>query len=265
MKKTSFIIAISVLAGAALLEAQFGGIVFDPTQNTNALRQIAQEVQELAKIDQYILTLSAELKQIQTNATYFTANLKRGWIGTGNMIVRNWTVPNYYGETAMWQNAINLASGNLQAWQQATIAMQRSPYLAGQAVGTSRDYAYTASVNTFDAAGPTSIQTIGNARVQQAQMDAAIRRLQAAAEDGSVGTNSEVEQLNLMTSASVQSLQMQQTQNNAAVSLLEQQMIANKIQRDALADHMNFNNQINQYTASESPAWGNAAQTFSTY
>ena len=51
MKKTPLIIALSVLAGAALLEAQFGGIVFDPTQNANALRQIAQEVQELAKID----------------------------------------------------------------------------------------------------------------------------------------------------------------------------------------------------------------------
>jgi hypothetical protein len=265
MKKTLIIPTISVLAGAALLEAQFGGIVFDPTQNANALRQIAQEVQELAKIDQYILTLTAELKQIQTNATFFSANIKRGWIGTGNMIVRNWTVPNYYGETALWQNAINLASGNLQAWQQATIAMQKNPYLAGQSIGTNRNYAYAASVNTFDAAGPASIQTIGNARVHQAQMDASIRRLQTAAQDGSNGTNTEVEQLNLMTAASVQSLEMQQTQNNAMVSLLEQQMIANKVQRDALADHMNFNNQIDQYTASESAAWGNAAQVFSTH
>ncbi|MGI8959581.1 MAG: hypothetical protein ACR2IV_07455 [Bryobacteraceae bacterium] len=62
------------------------------------------------------------------------------------------------------------------------------------------------------------MQTLGNARTQQTQMSEAIAQLQASALDGSAGTNSEVEQLNLLTAGSVQSLQMQQTTNNVITS-----------------------------------------------
>lgn len=73
-------------------------------------------------------------------------------------------------------------------------------------------------MDTFDGAGPTAVQTLGNARTQQTQMSEAIAQLQASALDGSAGTNSEVEQLNLLTAGSVQSLQMQQTTNNVITS-----------------------------------------------
>lgn len=264
MKKAPIVAALaSGLLTVAVLHGQFE--VHDGAQQFNALRQIAQEVQELAKLDSEILTLEAEYAQIQYNASHFTTGLKSGWLGTGNRIVSNWTTPNYYGETAAWQRASALGSGNLEAWQQAVIALQRNPYLAGQPIGNSRDYSYTASVNTFDSAGPTALQTLGNARVQQTQMAAVIARLQAAAMDGSAETNSEVQQLNLLTAGSVQNLQMQQTANNTLVSLLEQQTIANKIQRDTIADHMNFMSQMDQYSVSEPYAWGNAAEAISGY
>ena len=91
-------------------------------------------------------------------------------------------------------------------------------------------------------------------------MAPAIANLQASATDGSAGTNSEVEQLNLLTSGTVQSLEMQQTSNNVLTSLLEQQTIANKIQRDALADHLNYETLRDQYLVSEGPQWGTASQ-----
>lgn len=129
----------------------------------------------------------------------------------------------------------------------------------------SRDLASAASVETFDGAGPTAIQTLGNARQQQMQMNLAIGRLQASVSDGSDGMNSEVQQLNLLAAGAVQSLQMQQTTNNVVTSLLEQQTIANKIQRDTLADHLNFINQTDQYMVFEGPMWGGAAQALSSH
>jgi hypothetical protein len=58
---------------------------------------------------------------------------------------------------------------------------------------------------------------------------------------------------------------MQQTTNNVITSLLEEQTIANKINRDTLADHLNFLNQTDQYMVSETTAWGGAAQAISNY
>ena len=53
---------------------------------------------------------------------------------------------------------------------------------------------------------------------------------------------------------------MQQTTNNLITSLLEQQTIANKVQRDSLADHLNYESQMDQYLVAEGPHWGGAAQ-----
>ena len=240
----------------------FGGVVFDPTQSAHAIQQIQQEIQQLAILRNNLQTLLHECAQIQANARFFTN--KKTWQGIGNQIVRNWT-PNLYGETASWNPAILYGTGALPAWQNATLALQRNRYLTGLPVGNSRDLAYVSAVETFDGAGPTALQTLGDARVQQTRMAAAIAQLQTDAADGSASTNSEVQQLNLLTAGAVQSLQMQQTTNNVITSLLEQQTLANKIQRDNLVDHLNFLNQVDQYMVSEGPFWGGAAASISNY
>lgn len=261
-KGTAIVIAI-VLGGVVMeLQAQFGGIVSDPVQEGHSWQQLLNDIQKLQKLDHQIQTLDAEFNQIQASARYFS--VKNAWKGFGNQIVRNWA-PNSYGATPMWNAAVLFGPGAPQAWQNVIIAMQHNPYVVGISPGLNREYAYAATVDTFDGAGPTAVQTLGNARTQQTQMAAAIAQLQASALDGSAGTNSEVEQLNLLTAGSVQGLQMQQTTNNLVTSLLEQQTIANKIQRDAIADHLNFLNQADQYMVSEGPAWGNAAQAISNY
>jgi hypothetical protein len=241
--------------------AQFGGIVSDPIREGHSWQQLLNDIQKLQKLDHQIQTLDAEFNQIQASARYFSA--KSAWRGSGNQIVRNWA-PNSYGATPLWNTAVLFGPGAPQAWQNVVVSMQRNRYMIGMAPGTNREYAYAATVDTFDGAGPTAVQTLGNARTQQTQMAAAIAQLQASALDGSDGTNSEVQQLNLLTAGSVQGLQMQQTTNDVMTSLLEQQTIANKIQRDSLADHLNFEYQIDQYLVSQGPQWGGAAQAISS-
>ncbi len=238
--------------------AQFGfSIVSDPTQEAHSLRQLLNDIQKLQRMDAQIQQATAQYNQMVMSAKYFS--LKRQWAGFGNQIVRNWA-PNSYGATPLWNAAVLFGPNAPQAWQNVIVAMHHNPYMGGMMPGSNRQYAYAATVDTFDGAGPTALQTLGNARSQQTQMARSIANLQASAMDGSGATNSEVEQLNLLTSGTVQSLQMQQTANNVMTSLLEQQTISNKIQRDALADHLNYDTLLDQYMVAEGPQWGGASQ-----
>jgi len=266
MFNTRLKVSTSILALLALLclvtdgpsSAQFGfSIVSDPTQEAHSLRQLLNDIQKLQKLDAQIQTATAQYNQIVMSARHFS--LKSQWAGFGNQIVRNWA-PNSYGATPLWNTAVLFGPNAPQAWQNVTVSMRRNPYMSGIVPGTSRQYAYATTVDTFDGAGPAALETPGNARSQQTQMAQSIANLQAAAMDGSAGTNSEVEQLNLLTSGTVQGLQMQQTTNNVMTSLLEQQTIANKIQRDMLADHLNYETQMEQYMVAEGPQWGGASQ-----
>lgn len=253
---TSILVSLTVLCLATEEQApaQFGfSVVSDPTQEARSWQQLLNDIQKLKKLDTQIQTLTAEYNQIVMTAKYFSA--KNQWAGFGNQIVRNWS-PNSYGATPLWNMAVLFGPNAPQAWQKVIVSLQQNPYMTS----AGRQYAYAATVNTFDGAGPAALQTLGNARSQQTQMAQSIANLQASVLDGSSGTNSEVEQLNLLTAGTVQGLQMQQTTNNVMTSLLEQQTIANKVQRDALADHLNFETQMGQYLVVEGPQWGSASQ-----
>ena len=263
-------VSTSILAGLALIgiltdspaRAQFGlSVVTDPMQEAHSLKQLVNDIQKLQKLDAQIQQLTAQYKQLVANAKYFS--LKRQWTGITNQIVRHWA-PNSYGATPMWNTAVLFGPNALQAWQNVTVAMRHNRYMNGLLPGSNRQYAYAATVDTFDGAGPAALATLGNARSQQTQMAQAIASLQASASDGSGGTNSEVEQLNLLTSGAVQGLEMQETSNNVLTSLLEQQTIANKTQRDTLADHLNYETLQDQYLVSEGPQWGSAAQAITS-
>ena len=236
--------------------AQFGlSVVTDPIQESHSWQQVLNDIQKLQKLDHQIQLAFSVYNQMQMNARFFSN--KSAWQGLMNQIVRNWS-PNSYGATAMWNPMVMFGTGSpTGAWGNVTVTLHTNPYLAAIASSIlaggrgyspySRDLAYAATVETFDGAGPTAIQTLGNARQHQMQMNLAIGRLQASVSDGSAGMNSEGQQLNLLAAGAVQGLQMQQTTNNVVTSLLEQQTIANKIQRDSLVDHLNFVTQADQY------------------
>jgi hypothetical protein len=275
MKRTTALLLGLALAGP--IHAQLA--TFDAAQEQHALQQIgadtkklanqqmslAQQVQMLARLDTEILRQTAILEQAVYAAQHFDATVKRNWVSAGNMVVSNWTTPSYYGETALWGPAVNTGAATQPAWQQAVLQMQKGLYMALDPIGAARNLSYAASVNTFDGAGPVALQTLGNARQQQIQIDGAINRLQAAALDGTDGMNSQVQQLNLLNAAALIQLHQQQTSGTIATSLLEQQTIANKLQRDQLADRLNFTSQYQQDIVSQPVAWGNASQSIQNF
>ena len=251
---TTALLLISLTAGTG--SAQLA--TFDAAQEGNALKQlgndvkklanddtsIAQRITMLAKLDAEILRQEAIMQQVIYQAKYFDQNMKRTWVSAGNQVVANWTTPNYYGGTGGWTNTVNTGNAPVPAWQAAILNMQRGLYIALNPMGAARDMARAASVNTFDGAGPVALQTIGNSRTQQIQIDGAINRLQTAIVDDTPGMNSEVQQLNLLTAAQIIQLRQLQTLSTIDTSLLEQQAIANKMHRDEVADQLNFTDQF---------------------
>src|SRR6185437_4398469 len=94
---------------------------------------------------------------------------------------------------------------------------------------------------------------------------ASVQSLAAAQADASDNANSQIEQLNLMNAAQAQANNEARSQGAVEACLVEQQILANKVQRDAVADHLSFLGQTNDYAASESASWGSAKTALAGY
>jgi hypothetical protein len=197
-------------------------------------------------------TLINEYNQIKANARYFMN--KAAWTGLENQIQNSWTL-NRYGETATWNTAVVNGLGTNSAWQLATIALHPSEYYAGLPA-SSPALANLATVEIADGAETAAMQTVANARNGQATNYSALTRWESAVADTSANTNSELEQLNLANAGLAVNARAMQDQSALLTTIAEQQIVANKLKRDALANHVNFMSQYDGYLASEGPQWG---------
>lgn len=252
-KTAAITAAVSLGLLATELHAQFGfSIVSDPTQEAHSLQQIQQEIQQLAVMHNSLQMLINEYNQLKANAQYFTN--KSIWTGLENQIQNSWTL-NQYGETANWNTAVVNGLGTNSAWQLATIALHPSGYY-GSLPPSSPALANLATVEIADGAETAAMQTVANARTSQATNYGALTRWESAVADPSAGTNSELEQLNLANAGLAIHAREMQDQSALLTTIAEQQIVANKLKRDALANHINLMSQYDGYLASEGPQWG---------
>ncbi len=109
------------------------------------------------------------------------------------------------------------------------------------------------------------MQTIANSRSNQPLNDLAIRNLEFASQDTTLNTNSEVQQLNQINSGNVLANRQAEDEDALLTTIAEQQILANKIQRDALADNLNVMSIRDQYIANSATCWGGDAALFQSY
>ena len=83
--------------------------------------------------------------------------------------------------------------------------------------------------------------------------------------DGTSATNSEVQQLNIVAAEQEQGNSESRAQGQINACLVEQQVLANKVQRDTFAENLNFESQYQQFAASEGPQWGGAADALRSH
>lgn len=196
--------------------------------------------------------------QIYYNALFF--NSKSPWLGIGSLQVLSNTAT-IFGETAGWNAAVNQGVGIPGAYSTATYALNPAPFYGNYPLGQSLMSANIASVNVADGSNPADMMSIAQARGNQPMNDQALANLEATSQDTTLNTNSEVEQLNLANGGLV--LLNRQVEDLAAVQTTsaEQQILANKVTRDNLADAVNFFSLQDQTVVSQPVAWGNSAQT----
>ena len=265
--------ATFVLTGLLIqpVRAQFGGIVFDPSvfgklvaeyteQIQQYVRQGLQLQQEIQQVKNSFLQLENEAKQ----AVHFVQQ-KQNWINI-ELAAAYDSTQNQYGETANWSTMVNGYPQIAPAvWSEATTAPAHLNYLANEVPGASRPLAQLASVEAQDGSAAKCLATIAQYRADSAANVNSVLDLESAQADGTDLTNSEIEQLNLINAAQAQANTEERSQGAIEACLVEQQVLAQKVQRDTLADHLTFVGQSHDYDVAEQNGWTGAMTSLADY
>lgn len=237
MRKKILLTLLLVGLTVGTASAQFGsGIVYDPTNYHNALLryfQLQQHLVELQRsyaqlVSQYNLALQMA-RNIQNMQARYRALFSQ-W--------RNGSALNTFGNTAGWITGVN--SGNIGAGYQLATT-QLFPYNPQQLSGMdptelARVRSQYASVELADGANLTAMATIGAIRNNAQNLQMQVGNLQNDSFSDHSDLNTEVSVLNKINAANVLTLQSVQDSNKLLASLLEQQLIASKQQREMTAN-----------------------------
>jgi hypothetical protein len=260
-RKISAVLLVLILC-VGTASAQFGfGIVYDPTNYANALLRYAELGQQLVQlknsyaqlVTQYNLALQMS-RNLQNMPARYQAQFSQ-W--------RNVTSLNTFGNTGSWISGIN--SGllpNINAgYQQATT--QLLPYSSGELSGMNaselaRVQSQYASVELADGANMNAMATIGSIRGNAGSVQTQLANLEQDSFSDDPDLNTEVSVLNKINAAGVLTLRTLQDSNKLLASLLEQQTILAKQQREVTT------NTINAETQRQASLAGNMAQVTGT-
>jgi hypothetical protein len=239
MKNKILVLLVAVAISGTAVSAQFGGIVYDPTNYANALLRYQQLVQQLAQLrqtyqqilNQYNLALA-----MSQNLRNMPARYRAGFSQW-----RNGGALDVYGNTAGWINGVNtgaLGGGYQQATTQ--LALYEPDYLASMdALELSRVQSQYASVELTDGANSTAIASIGSIRENAQGIEAKLLNLEDDSLSGDPDLNSEVSVLNKINATDVMTLRSLQDSNKLLASLLEIQTVLAKQQRESTANIIN--------------------------
>jgi hypothetical protein len=239
------IVGLLLIAGLCVgtASAQFGfGIVYDPTNYANALLRYAELEQQLVQlknsyaqlVTQYNLALQMS-RNLQNMPARYEATFSQ-W--------RNVTALDTYGNTGPWVSGIN--SGLFPAintgYQRSTT--QLLPYSSNQLSGMdapelARVQSQYASVELADGANMNAMATIGSIRDNSADVQAQIANLEQDSFSNDPNLNTEVSVLNKINAAGVLTLRTLQDSNKLLASMLEEQTILAKQQRELTTNTIN--------------------------
>jgi len=222
--------------------AQFGGVVYDPTNYHNALLRYFQLQQHLVQLQKtYLQVVSAynlalKMSQnLQNMRARYRAQFSQ-W--------RNVTALNSYGNTSEWISGAN--SGQPQAvlagYRQATT--QLGAYDPNALSGMTSDElarvkSQYASVELADGVNTNALLTIGSIRGNAQTLETQINNLEQDSLSGDSGLNGEVQVLNKISAANVLTLRSIQDSNKLLAALLEQQTVVAKQQREMTTNAIN--------------------------
>jgi len=236
------LLALALFVGTASAQFGFGGIVYDPTNYHNALLRYLQLQQQLIQLRNSYAQLVA-----QYNLAFQMAKTLRNMPARYKAQFSSWRgtfAQNTYGNTSGWVNGINLGqfgSANSGYQQATTQLLQYNPTFLSDMTPEelSRVKSQYATVELSDGANATAITTIGSIRGNAQTLEGRIANLEEDSLSSDPNLNTEVSVLNKINAASVLTLRTVQDSNKLLASLLEQQTIMAKQQRESTANAIN--------------------------
>ena len=249
MKRTATLMIAALLILPAVSDAQFGGIVYDPTNYANALLRYNQLVQQLAQLrqtyqqvlNQYNLAVQMS-RNLENMPARYRAEFSQ-W--------RNFTANDIYGNTGGWVGAVNGSGAQSVApgYQRATIPLlfySQADLDAINPTDASNLRSAYASIELTDGANVSALTTVGNIRGNAQTMQQQITNLEQDSLSGDPALNTEVGVLNKINASNVLTLRTLQDANNLRLAALEQQVLQAKQQRDADVANLNYAIQMRQ-------------------
>ena len=236
-KVLAVLLAMGLVVGTA--SAQFGGVVYDPTNYHNALLRYYQLQQHLIQLQKTYTQIVSQYNLAMAMARY-VHNMPTRYRATFSQW-RNATALNTYGNTNGWIAGINSGYVNGGYQQSTTQLLQYDPnHLSGMdANELSRVKSQYASVELSDGANEEAMAAIGAMRENAQNVQAQIANLEQDSFSDDPDANSEVSVLNKINASSVLTLRSVQDSNKLLASLLEQQIILAKQQRESTTNAIN--------------------------
>ncbi len=240
MKRKVLVVLLVLALTVGTASAQFGsGIVYDPTNYHNALLRYYQLQQHLAQLQKSYAKITSQL-ELATQMARFVQNMPARYRAVFSQW-RNVTSLNTFGNTGSWVSGIN--SGLLPninvGYQKSTTQLlpYSTDHLSGMdASQLERVQSQYASVQLADGANVNAMATIGSIRGSAQDIQMQIGNLE---QDSFSNDSDEVSVLNKINAAGVLTLRTLQDSNKLLASLLEQQTIIAKQQRDATTSAIN--------------------------
>ncbi len=292
-RSVTLVSGLVACAMAVPAHAQFGGVVFDPTQSTHAIVQISNEEKglvaqatQIANGQQANLTLSQQLLQdiqmagtalkiyqqsittyntIFNNLKYF--NSKQIWHTAENALM-NSSVQNTYGETAGLQAQLNGQSQNSSiVWKIMNLALNgsSSSFWSNQVVGASDRLSTLAHIEAMDAASSQCLSAVGAYQASRSNNLSANTALDTSIYDTTDLTNSEVEQLNLINVSDSQRMEEAHAQGQLHACMAAQAAVSNMDKRNQASLTINDANYKLTQQANNPTYLGGGSSTWTNY
>jgi len=278
--RTGGLAAVFLMLTALPGHAQFGGVVFDPTQSAHALQQIYQNVQnsvtwqqQLANTIQLLATADKDYMQAVTTYNTISGNLKNFssksiWQTIQSQLTMA-SFANQYGETSGLQAAMNGQSPGTSSlvWRLMNLGLNStsSSFLSGQVLGSSHALATLSRMEAMDGVSSQCLGSVGNYNMMRNGNLQAQSSLTQSQFDTTSFTTTELEQLNLLNMANAHHLNESQAQGALHACQAAQAAVQNMAQRTAAADEINNAAFVQQQRSVFSSAPANSSQTWDTY
>jgi len=238
-KKILTVLLVTVFCvGSA--SAQFGGVVYDPTNYHNALLryyQLQQHLVQLQKTYTQVVTAYNLALQMSRNLHNMPTRYRAQFSNW-----RNVTATNTYGNTSGWLGGVNTDLNTINGYLGATTQLGHYNQAALNGMPDyeqARVKSQYASVELADGANTNALSTIGAIRGNAAALEARMNNLEQDSLSDDQSLNSEVAVLNKINATNVLTLRSIQDSNKLLASLLEQQTIAAKQQREMTTNAIN--------------------------